>query len=163
MRWTEGWGPAAGAAWAWASAALVCTALAMMCKVWPGVIVLMALVTGTYTILGGLKSVAYTEAMQTVVLVLGSMSLAWAQPAAPEERVAALKQSLAVTGSVVNALGLGLATSVPGRSALLDGFGLIALASLFPMITVMGYAQISHWLSGRNEAAGTSPPQGEDK
>ena len=26
-----------------------------------------------------------------------------------------------------------------------DGFGLIALASLFPMITVMGYAQISSW------------------
>jgi hypothetical protein len=29
----------------------------------------------------------------------------------------------------------------------LDGFGLIALASLFPMITVMGYAQLSVWKS----------------
>jgi hypothetical protein len=47
-----------------------------------------------------------------------------------------------VTVPLVTALGLGLATNVPGRSALLDGFGLIALASLFPMITVMGYAQI---------------------
>jgi len=52
-----------------------------------------------------------------------------------------------VTVPLVAALGLGLATSVPGRSALLDGFGLIALASLFPMITVMGYAQVSSWLS----------------
>ena len=52
-----------------------------------------------------------------------------------------------VTVPLVTALGLGLATSVPGRSALLDGFGLIALASLFPMITVMGYAQISSWLT----------------
>jgi hypothetical protein len=50
-----------------------------------------------------------------------------------------------VTVPMVAALGLGLATTVPGRSALLDGFGLIAFASLFPMITVMGYAQIGAW------------------
>jgi hypothetical protein len=50
-----------------------------------------------------------------------------------------------VTVPLVTALGLGLASSVPGRSPLIDGFGLIALASLFPMITVMGYAQISQW------------------
>lgn len=54
-----------------------------------------------------------------------------------------------VTVPLVAALGLGLASTVPGRSPLLDGFGLIALASLFPMITVMGYAQISSWLSRR--------------
>lgn len=54
-----------------------------------------------------------------------------------------------VTVPLVTALGLGLASTVPGRSALFDGFGLIALASLFPMITVMGYAQISQWWSGR--------------
>lgn len=48
-----------------------------------------------------------------------------------------------VTVPLVTALGLGLATTVPGRSPLLDGFGLIALASLFPMITVMGYAQLA--------------------
>jgi len=56
-----------------------------------------------------------------------------------------------VTVPLVAALGLGLASSVPGRSALLDGFGLIALASLFPMITVMGYAQISNWLMRRSK------------
>jgi hypothetical protein len=50
-----------------------------------------------------------------------------------------------VTVPVVAALGLGLATTVPGRSALLDGFGLIAFASLFPIITVLGYAQIGAW------------------
>lgn len=48
-----------------------------------------------------------------------------------------------VTVPLVTALGLGLASTVPGRSPLLDGFGLIALASLFPMITVMGYAQLA--------------------
>lgn len=50
-----------------------------------------------------------------------------------------------VTVPLVAALGLGLASTVPGRSALLDGFGLIAFASLFPIITVMAYAQFAEW------------------
>ena len=50
-----------------------------------------------------------------------------------------------VTVPLVAALGLGLASTVPGRSPLLDGFGLIAFASLFPIISVMGYAQIGEW------------------
>ncbi len=50
-----------------------------------------------------------------------------------------------VTVPLVAALGLGLASTVPGRSALLDGFGLIAFACLFPIISVMAYAQISRW------------------
>ena len=62
-----------------------------------------------------------------------------------------------VTVPLVTALGLGLASSVPGRSALLDGFGLIALASLFPMITVIGYAQISERLARRGWRAGPEP------
>ena len=48
-----------------------------------------------------------------------------------------------VTVPLVAALGLGLATHVPDRSPVLDGFGLIAFAALFPMMTVMGYPQIS--------------------
>ena len=54
-----------------------------------------------------------------------------------------------VTVPLVTALGLGLAEAIPGRSALLDGFGLIAFASLFPMITVMGYAQVGQWVARR--------------
>ncbi|MBF0382504.1 MAG: DUF1538 family protein, partial [Magnetococcales bacterium] len=54
-----------------------------------------------------------------------------------------------VTVPLVAALGLGLAATVPGRSPALDGFGLIAFASLFPMMTVMGYAQIAQWLARR--------------
>ncbi len=45
-----------------------------------------------------------------------------------------------VTVPVLAALGLGLAASVPGRSPLIDGFGLIAFASVFPIISVLGYA-----------------------
>jgi len=54
-----------------------------------------------------------------------------------------------VTVPLVTALGLGLAESVPGRSPLLDGFGLIAFASLFPIISVMAYAQLSELRSRR--------------
>ena len=53
-----------------------------------------------------------------------------------------------VTVPLVAALGLGLASTIPGRSPLIDGFGLIAFASLFPMIAVMGYAQITKLKSG---------------
>jgi hypothetical protein len=54
-----------------------------------------------------------------------------------------------VTVPLVAALGLGLSASVPGRNPALDGFGLIAFASLFPIITVMGYAQLMHWSTQR--------------
>jgi hypothetical protein len=54
-----------------------------------------------------------------------------------------------VTVPLVAALGLGLAETVPGRSPLIDGFGLIAFASLFPMISVMAYAQLSEYRSKR--------------
>ena len=43
-----------------------------------------------------------------------------------------------VTVPVVAALGLGLAASIPGRNPLIDGFGLIAFASVFPIMTVPG-------------------------
>jgi hypothetical protein len=48
-----------------------------------------------------------------------------------------------VTVPLVAALGLGLATNIAGRSPLIDGFGLIAFASLFPMITVMAYGIVT--------------------
>lgn len=57
-----------------------------------------------------------------------------------------------VTVPVVTALGLGLASTIPGRSPLIDGFGLIAFASLFPMMSVMGYAMISEWQRNRARA-----------
>ena len=61
-----------------------------------------------------------------------------------------------VTVPLVTALGLGLATTISGRSALLDGFGLVAFASLFPIITVLGYAQVGEWLRKRRRLEGRS-------
>lgn len=56
-----------------------------------------------------------------------------------------------VTVPLVAALGLGLSSTVPGRSPLLDGFGLIAFASLFPIMSVMAYAQLSEWQARRSK------------
>jgi hypothetical protein len=47
-----------------------------------------------------------------------------------------------ITVPLVTALGVGLASVIKGRSPLTDGFGLIAFASLTPMIFVMGYGMI---------------------
>lgn len=66
---------------------------------------------------------------------------------APEEIVGIAYDAGGVTTSTVTvplvaALGVGLASIIKGRSPLLDGFGLIAFASLLPMIFVMGYGLI---------------------
>ncbi len=57
-----------------------------------------------------------------------------------------------VTVPVVAALGLGLAASIPGRNPLIDGFGLIAFASVFPVMTVLGYAIMASWWGQRRTA-----------
>jgi predicted outer membrane lipoprotein len=44
---------------------------------------------------------------------------------------------------LITALGLGLAEAVPGRSPLLDGYGLVAFAALFPIISVLAYGQMA--------------------
>ncbi|PVV18221.1 MAG: hypothetical protein B6D78_16655 [gamma proteobacterium symbiont of Ctena orbiculata] len=54
-----------------------------------------------------------------------------------------------VTVPLVAALGLGLSSNIPGRNPVMDGFGLIAFASLFPIMSVMAYAQLSEWRSKR--------------
>jgi len=47
-----------------------------------------------------------------------------------------------ITVPLVAALGVGLASSIKGRNPMVDGFGLIAFASLTPMIFVMGYGMV---------------------
>ena len=66
---------------------------------------------------------------------------------APEEIIGLAYDAGGVTTSTVTvplvaALGVGLASSIKGRSPLLDGFGLIAFASLLPIIFVIGYGLI---------------------
>ncbi|HJM82522.1 MAG TPA: DUF1538 domain-containing protein [Nitrospinota bacterium] len=67
---------------------------------------------------------------------------------APKEIVPLAYDSGGVTTSTitvpfVTALGLGLASNLPDRNTLMDGFGLIAFASVFPVITVLSYATLA--------------------
>ena len=50
-----------------------------------------------------------------------------------------------VTVPLVTALGVGLASSLKGRSPMLDGFGLIAFASLTPILFVLVYGIVTQW------------------
>ena len=91
---------------------------------------------GAYRIIHGDSIVYYILSGYVVVIILTFF--------APRTIIPIAYDSGGVTTStitvpIVAALGLGLATSIPDRDPLIDGFGLIAFASLFPMIAVLGY------------------------
>ena len=91
-----------------------------------------------------------------IYILIGYMIVTVQTIFAPKSIIALAYDSGGVTTSTVTVplvatLGLGLAATVPGRNPALDGFGLIAFASLFPIITVMGYAQIMQWSSQRKK------------
>ena len=68
-----------------------------------------------------------------------------------------------VTVPLVTALGLGLAEAVPGRSPLLDGFGLVAFACLFPIISVLAYGQLAAWRQRTSMSANDQTDIAEEK
>jgi len=101
---------------------------------------------GTYRIVTGTPLHYYIMAGYVIVIVQTAV--------APRAIVPLAFDSGGVTTStvtvpVVTALGLGLASTVPGRDPVLDGFGLIAFASVFPIMSVLGYAQLGRWLRAR--------------
>ncbi len=122
--------------------------------------VALSLAVGTFRIVSGTPLHLYMIAGYIIVVIQTMFAPRMIVPLAYDSGGVTTST---VTVPLVAALGLGLATNVPGRSALLDGFGLIALASLFPMITVMGYAQIGAWLAKRRQdkAPSTSIPKGD--
>jgi hypothetical protein len=66
---------------------------------------------------------------------------------APDEIIGIAYDSGGVTTStitvpLVTALGIGLASSISGRNPMVDGFGLIAFASLLPIVFVLAYGMI---------------------
>lgn len=91
---------------------------------------------GAYRIIQGDSIVYYIMAGYVVVIIMTYF--------APRTIIPIAYDSGGVTTStitvpIVAALGLGLAQTIPNRDPLVDGFGLIAFASLFPMIAVLGY------------------------
>jgi hypothetical protein len=98
-----------------------------------------ALTLGSYRIVVGDSLTVYLLACYIIVILQTIF--------APKDIIALAYDSGGVTTStvtvpIVAALGLGLSTVIPGRNPAMDGFGLIALVCMFPIITVMGYAQI---------------------
>ena len=101
---------------------------------------------GTFRIVTGTPLYLYIIAGYVIVIIQTVF--------APREIIPLAYDSGGVTTStvtvpLVTALGLGLTETVPGRDPALDGFGLIAFASVFPIMTVMGYAQIAQWILRR--------------
>ena len=68
-----------------------------------------------------------------------------------------------VTVPLITALGLGLSEAVPGRSALLDGFGLVAFACLFPIISVLAYGQLAVLRERVSDSVGDSRDSEEEE
>ncbi len=100
-----------------------------------------ALALGTYRIVSGTPLQLY--------IIVGYILVIIQTIFAPKDLVALAYDSGGVTTStvtvpIVAALGLGLADALPGRNPAIDGFGLIAFASLFPIVAVLTYAQIKH-------------------
>ena len=97
-----------------------------------------ALALGTFRIVTGTPLFIYIMVGYVIVIIQTFFT--------PKKLIALAYDSGGVTTSTVTvplvaALGLGLSSAVPGRNPVIDGFGLIAFASLFPIITVLGYAQ----------------------
>ncbi len=117
-------------------------------KVWPLRIVVaigvaVGITIGSFRIITGLPLYYFIISGYVIVLIQTYF--------APKNIIALAYDSGGVTTSTVTvplvaALGLGLASTIDGRSTLIDGFGLIAFASLFPIMSVMTYVQIMKFL-----------------
>jgi len=103
---------------------------------------------GAYRIVVGGEIVYYIMAGYMLVIVLTFMAPKYIIPIAYDSGGVTTST---VTVPLVAALGLGLATNIEGRDPLIDGFGLIAFASLFPMITVMLYGLITEKMGVKGE------------
>ncbi|HEY9204002.1 MAG TPA: DUF1538 domain-containing protein [Sulfurimonas sp.] len=108
----------------------------------------MGILIGSYKIVNGHDIWLYITVLYMLVILLAIF--------APKDIVAFAFDLGGVTTSeitvpIVTAFGLYLAMNIDGRDALMDGFGLIAFASVFPMITVMGYSILVQKFQNRQE------------
>jgi hypothetical protein len=108
---------------------------------------------GTIRICAGIPLPAFMIAAYLLVVIQTLLAPRAIIPLAYDSGPASIST---VTVPMVTALGVGLAEQIPGRSPLADGFGLIASAALFPMLTVMGYAQLAEWRARRHRRASSA-------
>ncbi len=109
--------------------------------------VAVGIAVGTFRIVTGTPLYAYIIAVYVVIVIQTAF--------VPREIIPLAYDSGGVTTSTVTvpllaALGLGLSETVPGSDPGLDGFGLIAFACSFPIMSVMGYAQFARFVARRS-------------
>ncbi len=116
--------------------------LAVACGVGLGVAI------GTFRIVTGTGLPYYILAGYTIVMVQTYFAPRMIIPIAYDSGGVATST---VTVPLVAALGLGLASNLPDRHPVVDGFGMIAVAVLMPIISVMGYAQFAAWWNRKQD------------
>ena len=107
-----------------------------------------ALAVGVAIVIGVLRIVADWSLPK--IIIFGYCLNVLLTLMAPSEIVGIAYDSGGVTTStvtvpLVTALGVGLASSLKGRNPMTDGFGLIALASLTPILFVLAYGIVAQW------------------
>ncbi len=113
-----------------------------------GLRLVVALSVGVALLIGVLRILANWSL--PIMIIGGYMLVVLLTTIAPKEIVGIAYDSGGVTTStvtvpLVTALGVGLATSLKGRNPMSDGFGLIAFASLTPILFVLSYGIILEW------------------
>ncbi len=103
---------------------------------------------GAYRIVVGGEIVYYVMVGYLFVIILTFLAPKYIIPIAYDSGGVTTST---ITVPLVTAIGLGLATNIPGRDSLIDGFGLIAFASLFPILTVMLYGVITEKIGVKGE------------
>ena len=114
-----------------------------------GLRITVALSVGTALLVGVLRILLGWSL--PLLIISGYVMVIAMTAVAPPEIVGIAYDSGGVTTSTVTvplvaALGVGMASSLRDRNPMTDGFGLIAFASLTPMIFVMGYGSIIAWI-----------------
>jgi len=108
-----------------------------------------ALAVGVALVIGVMRILANWSL--PVMIIAGYCLVVLLTTIAPPEIVGVAYDSGGVTTStvtvpLVTALGVGLASSLRGRNPLTDGFGLIAFASLTPILFVLAYGIVQQWI-----------------
>ena len=117
-------------------------------RLFVGLGVAVGIALGAFRIVHGGNIVYYIMAGYMFVIVLTFMAPKYIIPIAYDSGGVT---TTTVTVPLVAALGLGLANNIDGRNPLIDGFGLIAFASLFPIISVMLYGVLTQKLGIKGE------------
>ena len=114
-----------------------------------GLRLVVALSVGVALLLGVFRIL--TNWSLPIMIIGGYILVVAVTTVAPPEIVGIAYDSGGVTTStvtvpLVTALGVGLASSLKGRNPMLDGFGLIAFASLTPILFVLIYGIVTQWI-----------------